>query len=123
MSSALAGRFLAGALSAAESYPTSEVRDSGPECQAVTAQERPGGATPCPRSGAAARRSYPASEVSGSWEETPYVRDQGRPGEATSHPRQAKGGDPEEPPRAQGQGPPTPEARAEKQWLSRHSRA
>ena len=46
------------------------------------------------------RRSYPASEVSGSWEETPYVRDQGWPGEATSHPRQAKGGDPEEPPRA-----------------------
>ena len=32
-------------LSAAESYPTSEVRDSCPECQAATAQERPGGAT------------------------------------------------------------------------------
>ena len=29
----------------AESYPTSEVRDSGPECQAAKVQEWPGGAT------------------------------------------------------------------------------
>ena len=61
----------AGALSVAESYPTSEVRDSGPECQAAVVQERPGGATQRPRSGVAAERSYPASEVSGGWEETP----------------------------------------------------
>ena len=64
-------------LSAAESYPTSEVRDSGPECQAVTAQEGPGGATPLPRSGAAGR-SHLAPE--------------------------ARGGDPEEPPQPRGQG-------------------
>ena len=72
MSSALAGRFLASALSAAESYPTSEVRDSGPECQAVTAQERPGGATPCPRSGAVTLRSHPKPEArAGGREEQP----------------------------------------------------
>ena len=34
----------AGALRA-ESYPTSKVRDRGPECQAAMAQERPGGTT------------------------------------------------------------------------------
>ena len=54
----------AGALSAAESYPTSEVRDTGAECPAVTVQERPGGVTPRPRS-VAARRRHPASEVRG----------------------------------------------------------
>ena len=79
-------RWRAGALSAAESYPTSEVRDSGPECQAATAQERPGGAT--------------------------QARGQGRrPGGATQRPRpvaagrrhlmpEARRGDLEEPPRA-----------------------
>ena len=78
----------AGALRA-ESYPTSKVRDSCPECQAATVQEWPeepprirgqgwpGGDTPCPRSGAAGRSHL-----------TP----------------EARGGDPEEPPRAQGQG-------------------
>ena len=92
-------RWWAGALSAAESYLTSEVRDSGPECQAEPAQERLGGATPRPRSVAARRRhpasevraaagrSYPASEASGGPEETPHVRGQGRPGETTSQPR------------------------------------
>ena len=35
------------------------------EYQAATAQERPRGATPRPRSGAAAGRSYPASKVRG----------------------------------------------------------
>ena len=106
----------AGALSAAKSYPTSDVRDNGLECQAATAQERPGGATPRPRSGATAKRSYPASEVSGGREETPRVRGQGWPGEATSclrpgvvtlrsHPEpKARGSSWEE--------PPTPEARA-----------
>ena len=42
------------------------------------AQGRPRGATPCPRSGAAAERSYPASEVSGCWEELPRVRGHGQ---------------------------------------------
>ena len=62
-----------GALSAAKrSYPTSEVRGSCGECQIVTEQEQPRGATPrprlwgrprgdtkCPRSGVAAGRRYP----------------------------------------------------------------
>ena len=69
----------AGALSAARSYPTSEVRDSGLECQAATAQERPRGATPRLRSGATAGRSDPVSEVRGdSREEPPRVRGQGQ---------------------------------------------
>ena len=56
------------------SYPRSEVRGSGLECQAVTAQEQLRGATLCLRSVAVAERSYPASEVSGgSWEELPHV--------------------------------------------------
>ena len=99
----------AGALSATESYPTSEVRDSGPECQAATVQERLGGANPRPRSGAAAGRRHPEPE--------------------------ARGSDPEEPPRARGQGRQLggathAEARAsgreeqpEERWLSRHRRA
>ena len=41
----------------------SEVRGSGPESHAVTAQERLRGATPRPRSRAMARRSYPTPEV------------------------------------------------------------
>ena len=97
-----------GATSTAKSYPTSEVRDNGPECQAVTAQEWPGGVTLRPRSGAAGRSHFVPK---------------------------ARGSDPEEPPRARGRGdswvePPTPEARAggqeeqpEEQWLSRHRRA
>ena len=45
-------RLRAGSLSMAErSYPTSEVRGSGLECQAAMAQERPRGATLRPRSG------------------------------------------------------------------------
>ena len=62
----------------------SEVRGSGLECQAVTAQERPRGVTLCLRSGSAAKRSYPASEVSGGgWEELSCVRGQGWPRGAT----------------------------------------
>ena len=71
---------------AKRSYPTSEVRGSGRECQAATAQElrrvatqvrglgrRPGEATPRLRSGAAAQRSYPASKVRGGGrEEIPH---------------------------------------------------
>ena len=93
----------------AKSYPTSEVRDSGPECQAAMVQERPRGATLHPRSGAVAKRSYPASEVSGSWEELPRVRGQWRPVGDTQCLRsgaarrshlvpEARDGDPEEPP-------------------------
>ena len=78
-------RWQAGSLSAAESYPTSEVRDSGPECQAVMAQELPGGATPCPRSVAAGRRHLTSrSGAAGRSHLAPEARD----------------GDPEEPPRA-----------------------
>ena len=69
------GTSFASALSMAESYPTSEVRDSRPECQA---QEWPGGATPCPRSGAVAERSYPTSEVRGGWEKPPRTGGKGR---------------------------------------------
>ena len=50
---------------AKRSYPTSELRGSGRECQTATAQEGPRGATGRPRSGGAAERRYPASEVRG----------------------------------------------------------
>ena len=59
----------------------SEVMGSGRECQAATAQEWPRGATPCPRSGAAAERSHPTSETrggtearGGGQEEQPHVQ-------------------------------------------------
>ena len=69
-------RLRAGSLSVAKrSYPTSEVRGSGLECQAVTAQEQPRGATPHPRSGATAGRRYPASEArGGGQEDQPHVQ-------------------------------------------------
>ena len=124
-------RWQAGGLSAAESYPAPEVRDNSPECQVATAQERLGGATPCPRSGAAAERSYPASEASGCRKETPrdqgqgggreetaHVRGQGQLGEATSHPRPGivtLRSHPEPEARARGQ-----EEQPEEQWRSRH---
>ena len=65
---------MAGALGAAErSYPTSEVRGSGRECQAATAQERLRGARP--RSGAAARRSHSMPKArGGSREDQPHVQ-------------------------------------------------
>ena len=50
---------------AKRSYPTSEVRGSGEECQTATVQERLRGATPRPRSG-------------GGRKEIPSVRGQGR---------------------------------------------
>ena len=67
----------------------SEVGGSGLECQAVTVQEQPRGATPDPRSGAAAGRSHPAFEVRGNGlEEPPHVQGQGQgPGGATPCPR------------------------------------
>ena len=59
---------------AERSYPTSEVRGSGQECQTATAQERPRGATPRPGGGGAAERRHPASEVRGSGrEELPHA--------------------------------------------------
>ena len=82
---------MAGALlSAAErSYPTFEVRGSGRECQAATAQEWPRGATLRPRTGAVAGRSHPKSEVRGNGlEEPPSIRGQGGGvGGATPRPR------------------------------------
>ena len=60
---------------AKRSYPTSEVRGSGRECQAAMAQERPRGATLSPRSGTAAGRSHPMPEARGSdREEQPHVQ-------------------------------------------------
>ena len=50
---------------AKRSYPMSEVKGSGRECQTATAQELPRGTTPRLRSGGAAERRYPASEVRG----------------------------------------------------------
>ena len=44
-------------------YPSPRVRGGDQECQASLAQERPRGATPCLRSGAAAKMSYPMPEV------------------------------------------------------------
>ena len=53
----------------------SEVRGSGRECQAAMAQEWPRGATPHPRSGAAAERSYPTPKARGrGWEEQPHLQ-------------------------------------------------
>ena len=45
-----------------EELTQSEVRGSGRELQAATAQERQGGATPCLRPGAVPRRSHPMSK-------------------------------------------------------------
>ena len=57
------------------SYPSPRVRGGGLECQAETAQERPRGATPCPRSGVVAEKSNPMSKVRrGSSEEIPLVQ-------------------------------------------------
>ena len=84
-----------GTLSAAErSYPKSEVSGSGRECQAVTAQERPRGATLrlrpeaarishlAPEAGAVALRSHPALEA----------RDGSREGQPQSSGYQGAGG-------------------------------
>ena len=48
---------------AKRSYPSPKVRGSHQECQAEMAQERPRGATPCPRSGQVAKRSNPTFKV------------------------------------------------------------
>ena len=61
---------------AVKSYPSPKVRDSDQERQAATAQERwLRGASPHPRSGAAAVRNYPTPEVRGpSREELPHLQ-------------------------------------------------
>ena len=52
----------------------SKVRGGGlEELPRIRGQWQPGGDTPRPRSGAAAKRSYPALEVSGGREELPHV--------------------------------------------------
>ena len=64
-------------LSAAESHPMSEVRDSGLECQAAIAQEWPRGDIPHLRSGVTAGRRYPVPEaraVTGRSNPTPKTR-------------------------------------------------
>ena len=67
------------------SYPTSEVRGSGLECQAATAQEWQRGATLRPRTAVAGRR-HPVSEVRGG---DPRSHPSPRPGAAAgrSNPR------------------------------------
>ena len=71
---------------AKRSYPTSEGRGSGRECQTVTAQERPRRATPRLRPGAEAGRT--PGLKGGSQEELPHIRGQGqRLGGATLSPR------------------------------------
>ena len=47
---------------AERSYPSPKVRGDNLECQTAMAQERPRGATPCLRSGAAAETSNPMSK-------------------------------------------------------------
>ena len=70
----LGGPYARGA-AANRSYPESEVRGSGRQCQVATVQKWPRGATPRSRSEAAAKRSYPASEArGGSWEEQAQVQ-------------------------------------------------
>ena len=56
-------------MSEKRSYPTSVVRGSSREYQAVTVQEQPRGVTPHQRSGGTAERSYPASEIRGGGQE------------------------------------------------------
>ena len=107
-------------VAAKRSYPTSEVRCSGPEYQTATAQEWPRGVTPCPRSGGAARgdtqllRSGAATRgvtprlrsgaMAGRRYPTSQARGQGqRAGGATSHHHpKAKGGGWEDQPHVQG---------------------
>ena len=71
------------------SYPTSEVRGCGQEepphargqgggreeLPRIGGQGRPGGATPCPRSGIVAGRSHPAPEARGGGKEITLVQD------------------------------------------------
>ena len=57
------------------SYPLPKVRGSNRDCQDVTAQEQPRGATSCLRLGAVAEMSYRTPEVRGSSrEEQPQIQ-------------------------------------------------
>ena len=75
----------------------SEVRGSGQECQTATVQERPGGATPCLRSGeGGGREEIPSIQGQGRQPggatPRPHARGQGpRPGGATPRPRAQEG--------------------------------
>ena len=64
---------------ALRSYPSPKVMGSDGECQAATAQERQQrGASPHPKSGAAAERNYPTPEVRGpAIEEPPHIQGTG----------------------------------------------
>ena len=74
------------------SYPTSEVRGSSRKCQAVTVQVRWRGATPHPRSGAAAERSYPLPKARGcSPEDLPHAQGQGPWPEGATLPPSSRG--------------------------------
>ena len=71
-------------VAAKRSYPTSEVRGSGQECQALTGQERARGATPCPRRWLSghrrAERSYSTFQVRrGGREEVPLIQGKRHP--------------------------------------------
>ena len=58
-----------------EELPLAQGQGRDRECQAATAQEWPRGATPCPRSGAAAERSYSMPEVRGGGRgEQPHIQ-------------------------------------------------
>ena len=69
-------RQLCGAGAVEQRYPTSKVRSSREGLPHVQGQgRRLRGATPCPRSAAAAERSYPMSKVrGGGHEEIPHVQ-------------------------------------------------
>ena len=94
-----------GTSTAERSYPASEVRGIGQECQAATAQERPRGATLRPRSGGATERSYPGSEVRGG-DERSYpafkVSGGGQKELPHTHKPEARGGSQEQLPHVQG---------------------
>ena len=64
-----------GRAAAKRSYPTSEVRGSGRECQAATVQEQTRGATPRPRPRVVSGRSNPTPEARGSGQEKqPHIQ-------------------------------------------------
>ena len=79
----------------------SEVRGSGQECQAAMAQEQRRGATPRPRSGAAAESARLRRRRSGLRGATPCPRS-GVAARRSSPPPEARGGCREEQPHIQG---------------------
>ena len=93
-------------MSEKRSYPTSVVRGSSREYQAVTVQEQPRGVTPHQRSGGTAERSYPASEIRGGGQEgiphapKPKARGDGQEELPHAPTPEVKGGGQEEQPHA-----------------------